>query len=146
MTPQSDCTPPDHGLESMAASRRENPDDHPAIDPGGRQRGEAPARDAGALPQRPPIAAAPELRALIPDVDALFSRVLGEDVRRGLREAASRGFWVRSRAPYGYEKARIKEGARKRVLLVIDPAASQVVRHIFDMARLAGAPQTSPPH
>ena len=146
MTPQSDCTPPDHGLESMAASRRENPDDHPAIDPGGRQRGEAPARDAGALPQRPPIAAAPELRALIPDVDALFSRVLGEDVRRGLREAASRGFWVRSRAPYGYEKARIKEGARKRVLLVIDPAASQVVRHIFDMARLARAPQTSPPH
>ena len=41
---------------------------------------------------------------------------------------------MRSRAPYGYGKARIKDGARKRVKLALDPAASQVVRHIFDMA------------
>ena len=30
--------------------------------------------------------------------------ILAQDVLRGMREAASRGFWVAPMAPYGYRK------------------------------------------
>ena len=31
-----------------------------------------------------------------------------------MREAASRGFWVASRVPYGYSKLMVQDGAKKR--------------------------------
>ena len=38
---------------------------------------------------------------IIESVDEFYSENLATDVRRGMREAASRGFWVSSRTPYG---------------------------------------------
>ena len=39
---------------------------------------------------------------------------LAQEVVRGMREAASRGFWVASRVPYGYRKLVEQDGAKKR--------------------------------
>ena len=72
-----------------------------------------------------------------PLMDAMakyFSHSLACDARRGIREAASRGFWVKSHAPYGYRKKHVRDGSRKRVKLIIDPAASEAVRRMFEIA------------
>ena len=51
-----------------------------------------------------------------------------------MREAASRGFWVTSFAPYGYRKVYVQDGTKKRPRLELDPPADAVARRIFDMA------------
>ena len=51
-----------------------------------------------------------------------------------MREAASRGFWVASRVPYGYRKVYVQDGAKKRPTLEPDEDAARVVKRIFDMA------------
>ena len=51
-----------------------------------------------------------------------------------MREAASRGFWVASRVPYGYNKLMVQDGAKKRPTLKPDPATAPVVKRIFGMA------------
>ena len=51
-----------------------------------------------------------------------------------MREAASRGFWIGSRTPYGYSRVMVYDGPKKRPTLEPDPDASRVVKRIFDMA------------
>ena len=51
-----------------------------------------------------------------------------------MREAASRGFWVSSHAPYGYNRVKVLDGPKKRPTLEIDPGSSLIVKRIFDMA------------
>ena len=51
-----------------------------------------------------------------------------------MREAASRGFWIGSRTPYGYNRIMVQDGAKKRPTLEPDPDASRVVKRIFDMS------------
>ena len=51
-----------------------------------------------------------------------------------MREAASRGFWVASRVPYGYRKLMVQDGAKKRPSLEPDAATSAIVERIFGMA------------
>ena len=51
-----------------------------------------------------------------------------------MREAASRGFWVGSTIPYGYNKLMVQDGAKKRPTLKPDPDTAPVVKRIFDLA------------
>ena len=51
-----------------------------------------------------------------------------------MREAASRGFWVTSYAPYGYKRVYVQDGPKKRPTLELDPPADAVVRRMFEMA------------
>ncbi len=74
------------------------------------------------------------LEAIIESVDEFYSENLAQEVTRGMREAASRGFWVTSSAPYGYRRVYVQDGAKKRPRLELDPPSDAVVRHIFDMA------------
>ena len=73
------------------------------------------------------------LEAIIESVDEFYSENLAQEVTRGMREAASRGFWVTSYAPYGYKRVYVQDGAKKRPKLELDPPADAVVRRIFDM-------------
>ena len=50
-----------------------------------------------------------------------------------MREAASRGFWMTTYAPYGYKRVHVQDGAAKRPKLELNPPADAVVRRIFDM-------------
>ena len=59
---------------------------------------------------------------------------MAQEVTRGMREAASRGFWVTSYAPYGYRRVYVQDGPKNRPKLELDQPADAVVRRIFDMA------------
>ena len=73
------------------------------------------------------------LEAIIESVDEFYSENLAQEVVRGMREAASRGFWVTTYAPYGYRKVYVLDGPKKRPKLELDPPADAVARRIFDM-------------
>ena len=74
------------------------------------------------------------MEAIIESVDEFYSENLAQEVMRGLRESASRGFWVTPRAPYGYRKVQVQDGPRERPKLELNPPADAVVRRIFDLA------------
>ena len=74
------------------------------------------------------------MEAIIESVDEFYSENLAEEVRRGMREAASRGFWVASRVPYGYRKVYVQDGAKKRPTLEPDSDTSPVVKRIFALS------------
>ena len=51
-----------------------------------------------------------------------------------MREAVSRGFWVASYAPFGYNRVMVQDGPKKRPTLEPEPDSSLIVKRIFDMA------------
>ena len=75
------------------------------------------------------------LEGIIESVDEFYSENLAQEVLRGMREAASRGFWVGSKVPYGYNKLMVQDGAKKRPTLELNPDTAPVVKRIFDMSQ-----------
>jgi DNA invertase Pin-like site-specific DNA recombinase len=71
------------------------------------------------------------LEAMIESLDEFYSANLGEEITRGMRESASRGFYLSSRPPYGYRKVRVRDGSKERPKLEIDPEQAKVVSSIF---------------
>ena len=49
-----------------------------------------------------------------------------------MREAASRGYFLASRAPFGYRRVKVSDGLKERPTLEVDPATAPVVREIFE--------------
>ncbi len=74
------------------------------------------------------------MEAIIESVDEFYSENLAQEVTRGMREAASRGFWVSARTPYGFTRVYVPDGARKRPKLEPDPKNAPVVERIFTLA------------
>ena len=74
------------------------------------------------------------LEGIIEVIDEFYSANLGQDVRRGMREAALRGFWVGTRPPFGYRPVKVQDGARSRTRLEPDPLTAPTVRALFGMA------------
>ena len=74
------------------------------------------------------------LEGIIESVDEFYSENLAEEVRRGMREAASRGFWIASRTPFGYNRIMVQDGAKKRPKLEPDEETAYVVKRIFELA------------
>ena len=77
------------------------------------------------------------LEGVIETIDEFYSENLGQDIKRGMRENAERGFYSGSKPPYGLRKVPVTDGAKTRSKLEPEPEGSvavQVVRRIFDMA------------
>ena len=74
------------------------------------------------------------MEAIIESVDEFYSENLAQEVIRGMREAASRGFWIAPRAPYGYRKVHVADGAKKRPKLEVEPEKAKTVKRVFNMA------------
>ena len=72
------------------------------------------------------------LEGIIESVDEYYSENLAQEVVRGMREAASRGFFLGSTAPFGYRKVKVSDGAKERPTLEVDPATAPVVKEIFE--------------
>ena len=72
------------------------------------------------------------LEGIIESVDEYYSENLAQEVVRGMREAASRGFFLGSNAPFGYRKVKVSDGAKERPTLEVDPATAPVVKEIFE--------------
>ena len=75
------------------------------------------------------------MEAIIESMDEFYSENLAQEVIRGMRESASRGFWMSGRPPYGYRKVAVQDGPKKRPRLELDPPVGAVVRRMFQMAR-----------
>jgi len=77
------------------------------------------------------------LEGVIESIDEFYSANLGQDIKRGLRENARRGFYNCSRPPYGFHKVAVRDGAKTRNKLEPDTESSvsiKVIRRIFNMA------------
>ena len=77
------------------------------------------------------------LEGVIETMDQFYSENMGEDIKRGLRESAKRGFYTGSKPPYGLHKVPVKDGNKTRYKLepdLQDSTPYRVVRRIFDMA------------
>ena len=77
------------------------------------------------------------LEGVLESIDEFYSANLGQDIKRGIREAARRGFFVGSRPPPGLHRVPVKDGPKTRYTLEPDPddsATTKTVRRIFDMA------------
>jgi site-specific DNA recombinase len=72
------------------------------------------------------------LEAIIESLDEFYSDNLGEEVTRGMRESAARGFYLSSRPPYGYRKVRVKDGNKERTKLEPNPDQVGIVTALFD--------------
>ncbi|WP_278812025.1 recombinase family protein [Dehalococcoides mccartyi] len=71
------------------------------------------------------------LEAIIESLDEFYSDNLGEEVTRGMRESASRGYYLSSKPPYGYVKVRFKDGEKERTKLEIEPNQAAIVVAIY---------------
>jgi site-specific DNA recombinase len=72
------------------------------------------------------------MEAIIESLDEFYSDNLGEEVTRGMRESAARGFYLSSKAPYGYRKAKVRDGNKERTKLELDSNEAGIVADIFD--------------
>ncbi len=75
------------------------------------------------------------LEGIIESVDEYYSENLAQEVVRGMREAASRGFFLGSNAPFGYRKVKVSDGPKERPTLEVDPTTAPVVKEIFEKSR-----------
>ena len=77
------------------------------------------------------------LEGVIESMDEFYSASLGQDIKRGMRENAQRGFFNGSRPPYGLCRVPTQDGAKTRYKLgpdADDPVALKVVGRMFAMA------------
>ena len=77
------------------------------------------------------------LEGVIETIDEFYSENLGEDIKRGMRENAGRGFFNGSRPPYGFHKVDVIDGDKTRHRLEPDAEGSPAlvtIRRIFDLA------------
>ena len=72
------------------------------------------------------------MEAIIESVDEFYSENLAQEVVRGMREAASRGYFLASRAPFGYNRIKVSDGIKERPTLEVDPVAAPIVKEIFE--------------
>ncbi len=78
------------------------------------------------------------LEAIIESLDEFYSANLGQEVLRGMRESASRGFYVAAYAPFGYQRVKVRDGNKERPKLQVHPHQAPLVARIF-REFLAGA-------
>jgi site-specific DNA recombinase len=71
-------------------------------------------------------------QGFIESMDEFYSDNLGEEVTRGMRESASRGFYLSAKPPYGYHKVRVKDGSKERTRLDLNPSQMNTVQAIFN--------------
>ena len=72
------------------------------------------------------------MEAMIESLDEFYSENLAQEVTRGMREAASRGFFLSSKAPFGYRRIKVPDGAKERPTLRVDPDTGPIVKEIFE--------------
>ena len=73
------------------------------------------------------------LEAMIESLDEFYSANLGEEVTRGMRESASRGFYLSAVSPFGYRKVKVKDGGKERTKLEMEPNQAGIVARIFSL-------------
>jgi site-specific DNA recombinase len=71
------------------------------------------------------------LEGIIEVIDEYYSDNLAQDVLRGMREAAAKGFFVGGKPPYGYHIVKVTDRSATRSRLALHEAESSVVSRMF---------------
>ncbi len=71
------------------------------------------------------------LEGVIEVIDEFYSTNLAQDVVRGQRENAERGFSNGGKPPYGYVHVKVKDGPKLRTKFEIDSKTAPIVQRIF---------------
>ena len=71
------------------------------------------------------------MEGMIEVIDEFYSSNLAQDIIRGMRENASRGFFNGSRPPFGYLRKKVKDGDKSRNTLDIDPDQAPIAQRIL---------------
>ncbi len=71
------------------------------------------------------------LEGLIEVIDEFYSENLAQDVVRGMRESASRGYFCGGVVSSGYRRVIVVDGQVKRIKLEPDETTAPIVRRIF---------------
>ncbi|AOV98748.1 recombinase family protein [Dehalococcoides mccartyi] len=77
------------------------------------------------------------MEGIIESLDEFYSANLGQDIKRGMKENALRGFFNGSQPPLGYRIIKVKDGPKQRNRLEPESDTSsgiKTVRHIFGLA------------
>lgn len=77
------------------------------------------------------------MEGIIESLDEFYSANLGQDIKRGMKENALRGFFNGSQPPLGYRIIKVKDGPKQRNRLEPESDTSsgiKTVRHIFSLA------------
>lgn len=72
------------------------------------------------------------MEGIIESLDEFYSDNLGEDVTRGMRESANRGFYLSAKPPYGFRKIKVMDVNKERTRLEPDPFQANVVKVMFE--------------
>ncbi|MFQ6122130.1 MAG: recombinase family protein [Dehalococcoidales bacterium] len=72
------------------------------------------------------------MEGIIEVIDEFYSSNLAQDVIRGMRENAARGFYNGSRAPFGYTRKKVKDGEKPRNTLEPDPSQAPIIQRMFN--------------
>lgn len=81
------------------------------------------------------------LEAIIESLDEFYSANLAQEVVRGMKEAATRGFWVGAWTPFGYRRVKVNDGRKERPKLEPDPEKAHVVTRIFGEVLVGRGPK-----
>ena len=71
------------------------------------------------------------LEGIIEVIDEFYSANLSQDVVRGMRESASRGFYPGGPPPYGYRRVEVQNGSVQRVKLEPELTTAPIVVRMF---------------
>jgi len=71
------------------------------------------------------------MEGIIEVIDEFYSSNLAQDIVRGQRENASRGFFNGSRPPFGYLRKKVKDGDKARNTLEFDQSQAPIAQRIF---------------
>jgi DNA invertase Pin-like site-specific DNA recombinase len=71
------------------------------------------------------------LEGVIEVIDEFYSDNLAQDVTRGMKESATRGFYTGGKMPYGLAPVKVQDGGATRTKLEPDETTAPVVRRIF---------------
>ena len=74
------------------------------------------------------------LEEIIASLDEFHSENQAWENTSRMRDAASRGFWISGRTPFGYKRVVVQDGRRKRLTLEPDSTSSRIVKRIFELA------------
>ena len=74
------------------------------------------------------------LEGVIEALDQFYSENLSQEVFRGMRWAAMQGHFFGGKAPFGYTRVTVSDGARERPTLEESPEDAEIVREIFRRA------------
>ena len=74
------------------------------------------------------------VEGILETIDEFHSANMSSDIKNGMKNSVERGFFLGSSAPIGYKIYHVRDGAKFRPKLELDPPWDKIARRAFDLA------------